>query len=133
MADVAARIEESGRRRFAGIDRGTLAPSLLVLGLAVLMSVVLPSINRDAPYRHPVRRGEVVELAARITLVPTAGWDVAATGAFALLGNDAVMNLYSKAFGASFTFDWGAALAAPINEELAKGAGVLLLLVLAPG
>jgi protease PrsW len=57
---------------------------------------------------------------------------VAATGAFALLGNDAVMNLYSKAFGASFSFDWGAALAAPINEELAKGAGVLLLLVLAP-
>jgi protease PrsW len=57
---------------------------------------------------------------------------VAATGAFALLGNDAVMSLYSKAFGASFAFDWGAALAAPIDEELAKGAGVLLLLVLAP-
>lgn len=57
---------------------------------------------------------------------------VAATGAFALLGNDAVMSLYSKAFGASFAFDWGAALAAPIDEELAKGAGLLLLLVLAP-
>jgi RsiW-degrading membrane proteinase PrsW (M82 family) len=57
---------------------------------------------------------------------------VAAPGAFALLGNDAVMNLSAKAFGASFTFDWGAALAAPVNEELAKGAGVLLLLVLAP-
>ena len=57
---------------------------------------------------------------------------VAATGAFALLGNDAVMSLYAKAFGASFAFDWGAALAAPIDEELAKGAGVLLLLVLAP-
>jgi protease PrsW len=57
---------------------------------------------------------------------------VAATGAFALLGNDAVMSLYSKAFGASFAFDWGAALAAPIDEELAKGAGVLLLLLLAP-
>ncbi len=57
---------------------------------------------------------------------------VAATGAFALLGNDAVMSLYSKAFGASFAFDWGPALAAPIDEELAKGAGVLLLLVLAP-
>jgi RsiW-degrading membrane proteinase PrsW (M82 family) len=57
---------------------------------------------------------------------------VAAIGAFALLGNDAVMSLYSKAFGASFAFDWGAALTAPINEELAKGAGVLLLLVLAP-
>jgi protease PrsW len=57
---------------------------------------------------------------------------VGAIGAFALLGNDAVMSLYSKAFGASFSFDWGAALTAPINEELAKGAGVLLLLMLAP-
>jgi RsiW-degrading membrane proteinase PrsW (M82 family) len=57
---------------------------------------------------------------------------VAAIGAFALLGNDAVMNLYAKAFGASFAFDWGAALTAPINEELAKGAGILLLLTLAP-
>jgi RsiW-degrading membrane proteinase PrsW (M82 family) len=57
---------------------------------------------------------------------------VAAIGAFALLGNDAVMSLYSKTFGASFAFDWGAALTAPVDEELAKGAGVLLLLTLAP-
>jgi RsiW-degrading membrane proteinase PrsW (M82 family) len=57
---------------------------------------------------------------------------VGATGAFALNANGAVMNLYAKAFGASFAFDWGAALAAPIDEELAKGAGVLLLLTLAP-
>jgi RsiW-degrading membrane proteinase PrsW (M82 family) len=57
---------------------------------------------------------------------------VAATGAFALNANDAVMSLYAKSFGATFAFDWGAALAAPIDEELAKGAGVLLLLTLAP-
>jgi RsiW-degrading membrane proteinase PrsW (M82 family) len=57
---------------------------------------------------------------------------VAAIGAFALLGNDAVMTLYSKTFGASFAYDWGAAVTAPINEELAKGAGVLLLVTLAP-
>lgn len=57
---------------------------------------------------------------------------VAAIGAFALLGNDAVMSLYAKTFGASFAFDWGPALTAPINEELAKGAGVVLLLVLGP-
>jgi protease PrsW len=57
---------------------------------------------------------------------------VAAIGAFALLGNDAVMSLYAKTFGASFAFDWGAALTAPIDEELAKGAGILLLLTLAP-
>jgi RsiW-degrading membrane proteinase PrsW (M82 family) len=57
---------------------------------------------------------------------------VAATGAFALNANGAVMSIYAKAFGASFAFDWGAALAAPFDEELAKGAGVLLLLTLAP-
>jgi protease PrsW len=57
---------------------------------------------------------------------------VAATGAFALLANGAVIDLYAKIFGASFAFDWGPALAAPIDEELAKGAGVLLLLTLAP-
>jgi protease PrsW len=57
---------------------------------------------------------------------------VAATGAFALLANGAAMDLYAKNFGASFAFDWSAALAAPIDEELAKGAGVLLLLILAP-
>jgi protease PrsW len=57
---------------------------------------------------------------------------VAATGAFALNANDAVTSLYAKSLGASFAFDWGAALAAPIDEELAKGAGVLLLLTLAP-
>jgi hypothetical protein len=82
MADVATRIEEPGHRRFAGIDRGTVAPSLLVLGLAVLMSVVLPSVNRGAPDRHPVRRGELAQLAGGITLVPAAGWDLA-TGALA--------------------------------------------------
>jgi RsiW-degrading membrane proteinase PrsW (M82 family) len=57
---------------------------------------------------------------------------IGAVGAFALLGNEAVTGLYSKTFGASFAFDWGAALTAPVNEELAKGAGVLLLLTLAP-
>jgi protease PrsW len=56
---------------------------------------------------------------------------VAATGAFALYANGAWTDLYGKWFGASFAFDWGAALAAPIDEELAKGAGVLLLLTLA--
>ena len=57
---------------------------------------------------------------------------VAATGAFALLANGAVTSLYAKTFGASFAYDWGAALAAPVDEELAKGAGILLLLTLAP-
>jgi hypothetical protein len=61
-------------------DLGTVGPSLLVLALAVLMSVVLPLINRDIHYSHPVDGGQVAELADGITLVPTPGWDLA-TGA----------------------------------------------------
>ena len=67
-------------RRSAGIERWTVKPSLLVLALALLMSVVLPSINRHAPYRHPIRRGDTAQLAAGITLRPTAGWELS-TGA----------------------------------------------------
>jgi hypothetical protein len=77
---AAMRLGKSRQGRFAGIDRETVGPSLLVVALAVLMSVVLPSINREASYRHPVQRGDVAELADGITLVPTAGWDLA-TGA----------------------------------------------------
>jgi RsiW-degrading membrane proteinase PrsW (M82 family) len=80
-------------------------------------------------FRHEDRYGTVPPKLAAAGFVWGA---VAAVGAFALLGNDAVMSLYSKLFGASFAFDWGAALAAPVDEELAKGAGVLLLLTLAP-
>jgi len=100
---------------------GALTTGIIAFGL--LAVVYLWYIHREDRYTTVPRR-----LAATGFV-----WGfVAATGAFALLGNDAVMNLYSKAFGASFAFDWGAALTAPINEELAKGAGVLLLLVLAP-
>ena len=53
-------------------------------------------------------------------------------GAFAMYGNNAVLNLWSKLLGADFAYDWSAALTAPFIEETAKGAGVLLLLVLAP-
>ncbi len=65
-----------------GIDRETVKPSLLVLALAVLMSVALPLINSNAPYRHPVHRGQIAELADGVTLIPAAGWDLS-TGALA--------------------------------------------------
>ena len=63
-----------------GIDRQTVKPALLVLALALLMSVVLPSIDSATPYRNSLHRGDIAELADGITLVPTAGWDLA-TGA----------------------------------------------------
>ena len=62
------------------IDHQTVKPAPLVLALALLMSVVLPSIDSETPYRDAVQRGDIAELADGITLVPTAGWNLA-TGA----------------------------------------------------
>jgi hypothetical protein len=67
-------------RRVAGIDRQTIGPALLVLAFAVLMAVVLPSIDSKTSYRDAVHRGAVVAIADGLTLVPTPGWDLA-TGA----------------------------------------------------
>ena len=55
-----------------------------------------------------------------------------ATWTIALSGNTALIGLYSKLISQNFALSWGAGLAAPIFEELGKGAGVLLLMYIAP-
>ena len=74
--------EIGDERRIAGIDRWTIAPALLVLALAVLMSVVLPRVDSETEYSDAVERDDVVQLADGITLVPTPGWNLA-SGALA--------------------------------------------------
>lgn len=55
-----------------------------------------------------------------------------ATWTIAIHGNTALIHLYAKWFGNDFAVAWGAGLAAPFVEETAKGAGVLLLMFIAP-
>jgi RsiW-degrading membrane proteinase PrsW (M82 family) len=55
----------------------------------------------------------------------------AATGTMAANANDAILALYAKTLGQVWALDWGAGLAAPFTEELAKGSGLLLLNALA--
>jgi hypothetical protein len=74
---MAARTVRPDKRRSWGIDRRTVGPALLVLGLAVVMSVVLPSIDRETAYRDQVHKGDIAEIADGITLVPASGWDLA--------------------------------------------------------
>jgi hypothetical protein len=62
--------------RFLGVDRRTIAPTLTVFALAVVMSVVLPVINAMAPYHDIVKAGDVVELEGDVTFVPEAGWGI---------------------------------------------------------
>jgi len=70
----------STRRHSAGIDGRTVVPALLVFALAVLMSVVLPSIDGATSYRDQIDAGDVAQIADGLTLVPATGWDLA-TGA----------------------------------------------------
>ena len=67
----------SDERRFLGIERRTIVPAIVVLGLAAVMSLVLPSLDSEASYRDQVHEGDVAELADGITLVPASGWDLA--------------------------------------------------------
>ncbi|HZQ03793.1 MAG TPA: hypothetical protein VFA88_07220, partial [Gaiellaceae bacterium] len=73
---VSASATPAGRRSSL-IEARTVGPALLVLALALVMSVVLPLIDRQTSYRHEIRKGAAVALAAGITLVPTPGWDLA--------------------------------------------------------
>lgn len=64
-------------RRF-GLDRRTIAPTLTVFALVIVMSVVLPVINAKVPYHDIVKAGDVMELQGRVTFVPEVGWGITA-------------------------------------------------------
>lgn len=64
--------------RLFGLDRRTIAPTLAVFALVVLMSVVLPAINAKVPYRDITKGGDVIELAGDVTFVPPVGWGISA-------------------------------------------------------
>jgi hypothetical protein len=87
MADVATdehlatRFEPGDRwvpadQRLFGLDRRTIAPTLAVFALVIVMSVMLPLINAAVPYRDTVKAGDVIELQGDITFIPAAGWGI---------------------------------------------------------
>ena len=63
-------------QRWFGLDRRTIAPTLTVFAVALVMSVVLPLIDDTIPYRDVVRAGDVIELRGDVTFVPDAGWGI---------------------------------------------------------
>src|SRR6201997_5161258 len=71
------------------------------------------------------------KLPAKLMVVAFLWGGFAATGAMAANANDAILALYGKTFGQVWALNWGAGLAAPVTEELAKGSGLLLLIALA--
>jgi protease PrsW len=57
---------------------------------------------------------------------------VAAAFWIALPANTALLEIWSKVGGTTFATNWAAGLTAPINEEFAKGLGLILLIGFAP-
>ena len=62
--------------RLFGVDRRTIAPTLAVFALVIVMSVVLPVVNAKVPYDDIVKAGDVLELQGDVTFVPEAGWGI---------------------------------------------------------
>jgi protease PrsW len=59
-------------------------------------------------------------------------WGATAATGCALLANQGLTGLWAKAAGVAFASNWSAALTAPVNEELLKVAGVVLIVLAAP-
>ncbi|GAA1464347.1 PrsW family glutamic-type intramembrane protease [Nocardiopsis exhalans] len=59
-------------------------------------------------------------------------WGMTGAIGLALVANQQLMSAWSRAGGLEFGSAWGAALTAPINEELLKVTGVVLIAVIAP-
>ncbi|MFC9977291.1 PrsW family intramembrane metalloprotease [Spirillospora sp. NPDC127200] len=60
-------------------------------------------------------------------------WGAVAAIGCAVPANDALLSLWAKLTTVDFASSWGAALTAPLNEELLKLAGVALLALVFPG
>ena len=62
--------------RFFGLDRRSLLPGLVVIGLFVLWTVVLPGINSALHYSQTTKAGDVFQIAPGLTMDAEQGWGV---------------------------------------------------------
>jgi hypothetical protein len=63
-------------RRWLGLDRSTILPTLIVLGFALLMGSVIPAVNRAIPYDDRIETGDVMAAGRGVTFVPATDWGV---------------------------------------------------------
>jgi protease PrsW len=87
---------------------------LLLVGFAVLRLL------------RPVRPPALTWSAAAVA------WGATAAAGCALLANRGLISLWAKGAGTRFAADWSASLSAPLNEELLKVSGVVMIVLAAP-
>jgi len=109
----------------------TLAREYNAYGEAIGLAVTSFSIYAALFWWFTDRVDYYAKLPHKLMVVAFLWGGFAATGVMAANANDAILALYAKTFGQVWALDWGAGLAAPFDEELAKGSGLLLLIALA--
>jgi protease PrsW len=97
----------------------TMLAVILELPLLLVGFVVL---RRLRPVRPPPL---IWSLAAVV-------WGATAAAGCALLANRGLIDLWAKGAGTRFAADWSASLSAPLNEELLKLCGVVMIVLAAP-
>jgi RsiW-degrading membrane proteinase PrsW (M82 family) len=101
-------------------------------GHAIALAVTLFAIYAALFWWFTQYVDHYAKLPAKLMIVAFLWGGFAATSTMAANASGAILALYAKAFGQAWTLDWGGSLAAPFIEEPAKGAGLLLLIALAP-
>src|ERR1700744_4975523 len=109
----------------------TLAREYNAYGEAIGLAVTSFAIYAALFWWFTDRIDPYAKLPHKLMVVAFVWGGFAATGAMAANANDAILAIYGKTLGQAWALNWGAGLAAPFTEELAKGSGLLLLIALA--
>lgn len=99
---------------------GETVLSVLLLTMVGVVGFLL--LRRIRPVREP---DLIYSLSALL-------WGMTGAVGLALVANGHLSSIWNKVGGLAFGSVWGAALTAPLNEELLKAAGVVLIAVMAP-
>lgn len=62
--------------RIAGIDRRTIVPGLIALGIIALWVLILPAINNSVSYGDQTHAGDVMIIGPKSTMAVPAGWGI---------------------------------------------------------
>lgn len=109
--------------RFTGLVRVFFSEAALAVFLGlVTLAFGFWVLRRIRPVRDPALGASVAAVA----------WGLTAATAGGVVANAGLGSIWAKSLGLPFSEVWGAALTAPLNEELLKLAGIVLVAVAFP-
>ncbi|WP_435106797.1 PrsW family intramembrane metalloprotease [Nocardiopsis synnemataformans] len=109
--------------RFTGLVRVFFSEAALAVFLGlVTLAFGFWVLRRIRPVRDPALDASVAAVA----------WGLTAATAGGVIANAGLGSIWAKSLGLPFSEVWGAALTAPLNEELLKLAGIVLVAVAFP-